>query len=476
MKNVLAQDIVFPHALIKRYTKPVDKPNFQKQTFNQAMRGNQNLPKRQVTSNNITGKPLPFPYRSRSNSQDRNNSRHGSPHKYPQNNSKPYYGNSNFKPPSRNGSPYPKPNLYKISTKSRPQSPHNNRDGNRPQRPFSRNRLRNVRNYINALLDQEQPDDTTSHTEKNENQSVSEETLQEQQFNYLILELNQDTHEEYFNCQEECNTLTEEYILSTSCKSNIWVIPLTIYTPQSPNTKRTISPPHLEIDFLLDNGDTLNILNNDTWNEIKEYHQLKLKTSTFVLSAANDSKLQSNGTVKLRLYPDVTESRILRNTSFTVTFHVTNTKFNFLGTPFLHHTYTILGTPYVDSIKCSSHTLEIKDNDEIKPIKFYDSSTKPPPYYSRLFPVIGEQSAYLQPTEHRIITYSLTAYECKHKYANGTLLYASDFSFIPLRKNMFFSIMDINNLEYPYQSFIQILIQNPLSHPLTLTKGLIGYA
>ena len=41
---------------------------------------------------------------------------------------------------------------------------------------------------------------------------------------------------------------------------------------------------------------------------------------------------------------------------------------------------------------------------------------------------------------------------------------------------MFFSIMDINNLEYPYQSFIQILIQNPLSHPLTLTKGIIGYA
>ena len=41
---------------------------------------------------------------------------------------------------------------------------------------------------------------------------------------------------------------------------------------------------------------------------------------------------------------------------------------------------------------------------------------------------------------------------------------------------MFFSIMDINNLEYPYQSFIQILIQNTLHHPLTLVKGTIGYA
>ena len=41
---------------------------------------------------------------------------------------------------------------------------------------------------------------------------------------------------------------------------------------------------------------------------------------------------------------------------------------------------------------------------------------------------------------------------------------------------MFFSIMDINNLEYPYQSFIQTLIQNPLNHPLTLVNGIIGYA
>ena len=203
--------------------------------------------------------------------------------------------------------------------------------------------------------------------------------------------------------------------------------------------------------------------------EIKEYHKLQLKASTFVLSAANNSKLQSKGTVKLyTLYPDVTESKTLRNTSFTITFHVANTKFNILGTPFLEK--------YVDSIKCSSHTLEIKDDHETIQLKFYDSSTNPPPYYSRLFPVIGENSLDLQPAEHRILTYSLTAYECKNKYANGTILYASDFSFIPIRKNMFFSIMDINNLEHPYQSFTQILIQNPLSHPLTLTKGIVGYA
>ena len=41
---------------------------------------------------------------------------------------------------------------------------------------------------------------------------------------------------------------------------------------------------------------------------------------------------------------------------------------------------------------------------------------------------------------------------------------------------MFYSIMDINDLEYPFQSFIQILIQNPLNHQHTLVKGLFGYA
>ena len=148
--------------------------------------------------------------------------------------------------------------------------------------------------------------------------------------------------------------------------------------------------------------------------------------STFIPSAADNSKLQSNGTIKLTLHSDLTESRTLRNTSFILTFHVSNSKFNILETPFLEK--------YVDLTKCSSHTLEIKQSQEMKSLKFYDSSTKSPPYYTRLFPVFGDQSLYFQPFEHRILTYSLTAYDCQNKYANGTILYGSDFSFIPLRK------------------------------------------
>ena len=85
---------------------------------------------------------------------------------------------------------------------------------------------------------------------------------------------------------------------------------------------------------------------------IKEYPKIQLKAPTFVLSAANNSRLQSNGTIKLFLYPDLSKSRTLNNTSFTLIFNVAITKFIILGTSFLEK--------YIDSIKCSSRTREIK--------------------------------------------------------------------------------------------------------------------
>ena len=108
--------------------------------------------------------------------------------------------------------------------------------------------------------------------------------------------------------------------------------------------------------------------------KLKKNHKLQLKTSTFVFSAENNSRLQSKSTVKFTFYPDISENRTLRNTSFTPFFQVRNTKFNILG--------TLLLEKYVSSIKRSSHTLEIYDNDDIKSLKFYDSSIKPPPFYS----------------------------------------------------------------------------------------------
>ena len=153
----------------------------------------------------------------------------------------------------------------------------------------------------------------------------------------------------------------------------------------------------------------------------------KLKASTiFVLSAANNSKLQSNGTVKFIFVPDVTERRISNNIKFKLTFHVSNTKYNIQGTLFLEK--------YVESIKCSFYRLEVKN--DTKSLKFYDSSIKLYRGYSQFFPVFVDHSLYFQLFVHRILTYLPTAYECKNKYAKGTISYKSDFSFLPLRRNV----------------------------------------
>ena len=88
------------------------------------------------------------------------------------------------------------------------------------------------------------------------------------------MELNHDTQNEHFNCQEEFIALTDEYILSTLSITNIWAPPLTIFTQQTADHTKTSSPPHLEIDFLIESGATLNVLNKNTWKEIKECHKL----------------------------------------------------------------------------------------------------------------------------------------------------------------------------------------------------------
>ena len=171
------------------------------------MKGKQNHPNKQVTSNSMTGKPLPFSHCSRSNRREnRYTSRHRSPSKSSHSNSKPYYDNSNFKPPSRNGSPYQRLSNYQkkssynthnaCSNNSRPQSLFYNRDGNRPRRPFSHNPLGSMKNCINSILDQAQTDDTVSITENTETQNVLEEQILKKEFNDLLLELNQETQDD----------------------------------------------------------------------------------------------------------------------------------------------------------------------------------------------------------------------------------------------------------------------------------------
>ena len=90
-------------------TMEQDIAKFLKINFNQAMKGNQKLPNKKVTSSIITGNQRPFPYRSQSNiSKTRDFSRHRISNRHAFSISKQYYGTTNFKSPSRTGSPYPR--------------------------------------------------------------------------------------------------------------------------------------------------------------------------------------------------------------------------------------------------------------------------------------------------------------------------------------------------------------------------------
>ena len=67
--------------------------------------------------------------------------------------------------------------------------------------------------------------------------------------------------------------------------------------------------PILEINFLLDSGATLNLLNEDTWNEIKYNNtNICLEQSNKTLTAANNTTIDTFGTVTLNLTPDTTSN------------------------------------------------------------------------------------------------------------------------------------------------------------------------
>ena len=65
----------------------------------------------------------------------------------------------------------------------------------------------------------------------------------------------------------------------------------------------------LEIDFLLDSGATLNLLNEDTWNEIKYNNpEIQLEKANKTLTAANKTTIETFGTLTLNLTPERTSN------------------------------------------------------------------------------------------------------------------------------------------------------------------------
>ena len=67
----------------------------------------------------------------------------------------------------------------------------------------------------------------------------------------------------------------------------------------------TKQKPILEIDLLLDTGARLNLLNEDTWNELTyDNPKLQFTQSIRTLTSANTTKTETLGTIQLDLRPE----------------------------------------------------------------------------------------------------------------------------------------------------------------------------
>ena len=99
------------------------------------------------------------------------------------------------------------------------------------------------------------------------------------------LDEDQQILEKFCNAQENtCNSI------NTIESNPAWILP--IYQCTSLESNFTKQKPKLEINFLLDSGATLNLLNKDTWNELKYNNpHLQLTKSVRTLTAANNTKI-----------------------------------------------------------------------------------------------------------------------------------------------------------------------------------------
>ena len=134
-------------------------------------------------------------------------------------------------------------------------------------------------------------------------------------------------------------------------KEKIRTIPFLLESPRN----KEFQPPDLEIDFLIDSGAESNIINIPTWNEIKTLHPklTPLKTSS-KLATAQGSTLVNYGKIQLFLLPTRTlEQNKILNKPFKQIFHITDTKHNIIGIPFI--------SKYIPKINILNSKILIKD-------------------------------------------------------------------------------------------------------------------
>ena len=219
----------------------------------------------------------------------------------------------------------------------------------------------------------------------------------------------------------------------------------------------------------MDSGATLNLLNEDTWNEIKYNNpDIRLEQANKTLTAANNTTIETFGTVTLNITPDRTSNnRNKPQYNFNVHFYVTQCNHNILGTPFFKE---YVETINVNTNKLTKNTNTIIDNE----ITFFMNSTKGYPYYSRLYQIFNKEPKYLKRDQQKCIAFPIPIFKQMEKSSRKTI-YKSNYYFEPINKYQNLSFTDIKDLSVEKEHFIDIFLINKNRHKITINKGLIGF-
>ena len=165
---------------------------------------------------------------------------------------------------------------------------------------------------------------------------------------FLITSKNQTKHKTTDYTEQELEKISSrnKYI-----KIQQITIPLLLESPKSKDFQLS----DLKIDFLVDSGAILNIINFPTWNEIQTLHPKLLPSKTSSkLATAQRSSLTNYGKIHLLLVPIRTmERNKLSNKPFKQKFHITIIKHNIVGIQFI--------TKYIPIMNILNSKLHIKD-------------------------------------------------------------------------------------------------------------------
>ena len=272
----------------------------------------------------------------------------------------------------------------------------------------------------------------------------------------------QEILEKFYNANENtCKT-----VINTLESNPTWILPM--YQCNKFESQFTTQKPILEIDFLLDSGATLNLLNEDTWNEIKVNNpETHLEQANKTLTAANNTTIETFGTVTLYLTPQrISNNKNKPQHNFDIHFYVTQCNHNILGTPFFKE--------YIETINVNTNKLTLNNNTIIdNDIIFLMNSTKNCPYYSRLYPIFNKKTIYFDQNQHKCITFPIPIFKQIEKSSNK-IIHKSHFDFEPINKYHKISFTDVRNPSLENEHFIDIFLINNNKHKITINTGLIG--